>query len=515
MLKRILSIVICMLLAFSVFAGCGAEKADEGYPTETNIIDDSYRNWYEIFVYSYADSDGNGVGDIKGMTEKLDYIKELGYNGIWLMPIMPSPSYHKYDVTDYYSIDPQYGTLEDFEAFIDAAHERDIWVIIDLVVNHTSSEHPWFLDSLTSDSDHRQWYNWTDKRTTGYSSYRGDYSQYYECRFVDTMPDLNLDNPEVRQEIRNIMKFWLSDMDVDGFRLDAITSYYTGAPQKNTEFLSFINEESEKIKPGCFVVGEAWTDLVSIAGYYESGVDAFFCFPTSQQTGYIASVLSPTAKEPARSYEGVLTSIQDAFGEDAIQANFLGNHDTSRTGSFLPKVEKLKFAEGLLAMMSGGCFTYYGEEIGMCGSGDDPNKRIGMLWTTEDETTYNPPGTTNARYKYPGVAEQQADEQSIYNYYKHAMLLRNQNPEIARGVVKVHEYDDPYVSTIEKVWNDDSIAIVINFAEEEKVVTLNSADFNISKAVGELLVFEGSIGVENNNGVFTLTMPPYSILILD
>ncbi len=515
MIKRILSLLLCALLVFSLFAGCGKKETDEGYPTDTNIIDDSYRNWYEIFVYSYADSDGDGIGDIKGMTEKLDYIADLGYNGIWLMPIMPSPSYHKYDVTDYYSIDPQYGTLEDFEAFVTAAHERGIWVIIDLVVNHTSSEHPWFVDSVSSDSDYRDWYNWTDKSSSGYSSYNGDLSQFYECQFVNTMPDLNLDNEEVRQEICNIMEFWLTDMNVDGFRLDAVTSYYTGKPISNTEFLSFINEEAEKIKPGCFIVGEAWVDLVSISGYYESGVDAFFCFPTSQATGYIASLLGVLEKTPARSYEEALTAIQDAFGTDAIQANFLGNHDTARTGSFLLEEQKLKFAAGLLAMMSGGCFTYYGEEIGMCGAGDDPNKRIGMLWTTEDETTSTPPGTTSVKYKYPGVSEQLEDEQSILNYYKHAMLLRNQNPEIARGAVTVHDYEDAYVSTIEKTWNEDSIAIIINFSDEEKTVSVNGDDFNVTKAVGELLVSDVSVGVEENNGTFTLTMPGYSIIILD
>lgn len=514
MKKRILCLLLCAVLLFTLFAGC-KKTEEEGYPTETNIINDSYRNWYEIFVYSYADSDGNGIGDINGMTSKLDYIKDLGYNGIWLMPIMPSPSYHKYDVTNYYAIDPMYGTLEDFEKFIEEAHKRDIWVIIDLVVNHTSSAHPWFIDSLTSDSDYRDWYNWQEKGGVGYSTYGTDTSQYYEARFVSSMPDLNLDNEEVRAEIRNIMEFWLSDMDVDGFRLDAVTSYYTGAPQKSTDFLSFINEESEKIKPGCYIVGEAWTDLASIAGYYESGVDAFFCFPTAQSTGYIGTLLGSLAKEPARSYENALITLQNTFGEKTIQANFLGNHDTSRTGSMFPKEEKLKLAAGLLAMMSGGCFTYYGEEIGMRGSGEDPNKRIGMLWTTEDETTDAPPGTTSVKYKYPGVETQLTDELSILNYYKHAMLLRNQNPEIARGSVIVHEYDDPFVSTIEKVWNDDSIAIIINFSEEVKTVEINVDEFNVTKAVGELLVSDVCVEVEKGDGVFTLTMPAYSIIIFD
>jgi len=138
-----------------------------------------------------------------------------------------------------------------------------------------------------------------------------------------------------------------------------------------------------------------------------------------------------------------------------------------------------------------------------------------MLWTTEDETTDVPPGTTAVKYKYPGVETQLADELSILNYYKHAMFLRNQNPEIARGSVIVHPNDDPFVSTIEKVWNDDSIAIIINFSDTEKTVTVNSDEFNVTKAVGELLVSDVCVDVQNNGGIFTLTMPAYSIIIFD
>ncbi|MCM1081821.1 MAG: alpha-amylase family glycosyl hydrolase, partial [Muribaculum sp.] len=117
------------------------------YEHELNIIDDNYRNYYEIFVYSFYDSDGDGIGDLKGVTSKLDYIQDMGFNGIWLMPIMPSTTYHKYDVTDYYGIDPQYGTMADFDELVSECNKRGIKLILDLVLNHSSAQHEWFLNA--------------------------------------------------------------------------------------------------------------------------------------------------------------------------------------------------------------------------------------------------------------------------------------------------------------------------------------------------------------------------------
>lgn len=171
-------------------------------------------NWYEIFVYSFADGNGDRIGDFIGLKEKLPYLQSLHVDGIWLMPIHPSPSYHKYDVTDYCAIDPQYGTLADFQAFLAAAHEAGIKVILDLVVNHTSSEHPWFQAARASaDSPYRAYYNFSDTPKTGYNALPD--GTYFESRFVSTMPDLNLDNPQVRAEIEEIMRFWL-EMGVVG-----------------------------------------------------------------------------------------------------------------------------------------------------------------------------------------------------------------------------------------------------------------------------------------------------------
>ena len=182
--------LLCLLLsALLLLTLCPAAFAEGETPV----------NWYEIFVRSFRDSDGDGLGDLGGVTEKLDYIRSLGCEGIWLMPIMPSPSYHKYDVTDYYDIDPEYGTLADMRAMLAEAHARGMCVILDLPVNHCSSEHAWFQSAAADESSpFRGWFNWSSVPQSGFSECGG---VYYESRFVDTMPDLNLDNPAVREEI--------------------------------------------------------------------------------------------------------------------------------------------------------------------------------------------------------------------------------------------------------------------------------------------------------------------------
>ena len=149
MKKFFATILVLSLLLVSLvgLVACNPTEDEPSDSVELNIIDDSYRNWYEIFVHSFYDTDNDGIGDLNGVTAKLDYIKEMGFNGIWLMPIHPSPTYHKYDVKDYYAIDPDYGTLDDFKTLITEAHNRGIRVIIDLVVNHSSDQHPWFKEA--------------------------------------------------------------------------------------------------------------------------------------------------------------------------------------------------------------------------------------------------------------------------------------------------------------------------------------------------------------------------------
>ena len=475
------------------------------------------RNWYEIFVRSYYDSDGDGVGDLAGVTAKLDYIEDMGYNGIWLMPIMPSPSYHKYDVTDYKAVDPQYGTLEDMRALVAACHERGIALIIDMVLNHSSTEHPWFVaacDALRAgdlENPYVDYYCFTQKAAQKYIPVSGtDY--YYEEQFEGGhMPDLNLDSGAVFDEIRDIFTFWLTDVGVDGFRLDAVTSYYAGNTLKNVDCLAKIIAFAKEMKPGCYLVGEAWTGLTEIARYYESGVDSFFLFPAAQAEGYLARVIRARSK-PAVSYKGYMEDVRAAI-PDGLLAPFIGNHDTGRALVSIQgrsSVAKAKFAQGILNMMGGATFTYYGDEIGMVGSGDDPNKRLAMYWS-DGEMTQQPPGTTEIEYAYPSVEAQLNDPDSLLCYCRELNRLKLEHPAIAAGENEF-VYGDENVIIMKRVYKDETCYIAINFsAKQEAVVHLSQPDLAI---MGQLNPSGNVSGIVADASGASLTLTPYAIVIL-
>lgn len=498
-----------MLAALTAFACVSCSKSQQE-PVE--IIDDNYRNVYEIFVASFYDSDGDGCGDFNGITEKLDYIADMGYTGIWLMPIHRSPSYHKYDVIDYYSVDVRYGTMGDFENMVQEAHKRHINIIIDLVVNHTSNLNPWFLEAMKSHQQHTgsrydYWYNFSDYPQFGYAD--GGQGVYYEARFTESMPDLNLSNPEVRAEISNIMKFWL-DKGVDGFRLDATTSYYTDDIEGNVEFLSWLNSEAKRMKSDCYIVGEAWTSDTIISKFYQSGVDSFFHFSMAQGEGTLAQTVK--VAKPATSYKAALGTINRIAGEH-IPAVFLDNHDTDRiTGAIgRSKLNRLKFVYGLAGMTNGTLYTYYGTEIGMVGSRKDENKRIAMLWDSDDTSNLcrNPEGTTQAEYVYPGVKQQLKDKESLLNYHKTINYWRNKYGAIARGEITFHnEYMTTHQLVFEKIWNDQNICIVINFNENESItIDLSELDYT---SMEYICASEGKATFKNK----VITLPAYTIAIL-
>ena len=468
-------------------------------------------NWYEIFVRSFQDSNGDGIGDLQGVIDRLDYIGDMGYNGIWLMPVMPSPSYHKYDVTDYLNIDPEYGSLADMKRLVTEAHSRGIRIIIDLVLNHSSLYHPWFTAAASAleqgyDSSFTAYYNF--QRDPGTNRVQlGESGWYYEEQFAGGgMPDLNLDDPDVRTQISLIMEFWLKTMDVDGFRLDAVTSYYSGKAERNIEFLNWVKAEAERLKPGSYLVAECWEGLTTIARYYESDVDSFFLFPGSQAEGFIAQSLrgrSKRAEKFADRYQAVLDAIPGG-----LLAPFLSNHDTGRTIGSIQGRQNLpiaKFAEGVLNMMTGNVFTYYGEEAGMVGSGADPNKRLAMYWNDGDMTE-QPPGTTAIEYAYPSVDEQLADPDSLLNYCRklnHARLVYTMIPYGENGFV----YTNDDILLMRRTLDGESCLIAMNFSPKE---------------AGECPVPEGAaIGTDIETGAEsavlsagTLTLPPYAIVIL-
>lgn len=541
-LKKLL-VSFMALLSFITLVGCGEDpyageygKRIEEDLSTLNIIDDNYRNYYEIFVMSFCDSNFDTIGDLNGVIMKLDYLKDLGYNGIWLMPIHPSDSYHKYDVKDYYDVDKKYGTIEDLKKLIDECHKRDINIIIDLVLNHSSKSHPDFSKAcqaynkyingqvLTAEEekykDYYVFYKNQNDVPSNITAYKvgANYNFYYEANFSANMPEFNCDSPYVREEFKNIIKYYL-DMGIDGFRLDAVKYYYLDNDKKNIELLNYLNTYMKSINPDAYMVGECWSGSEVIKNYYTSGVDSFFNFSTSVSYGGTSGVINgpnPEGRGINRYYQSLLDNISIAL--NGIPAPFLDNHDMPRY-TYETNTQKNKFTFGLLAMMNGTIFSYYGDEVGLFGTNAgstniDQNVRIPIKWG--DFT--NPDcmvkfGQTVEYYPYPTVKEQLEDSNSILNYYKKVLLIRNQNPEIARGEIKLiaKDTDDLDYLFISKTYNGSEIGIVINFSQYNNLV-INPSEYGFSKVTGQIVIESSQYVGEQKNG--SIVMPPFSIVIL-
>lgn len=516
----------------------GAVSSDDSYPYyhDLNIIDDNYRTYYEIFVGSFYDSDGDGMGDLNGVTQKLDYLNDgkgggLGVTGIWLMPVMPSPSYHKYDVTDYYNIDPAYGTMDDFKNLVAECHKRGIKLIIDYELNHTSSQNPWFqaaTDYIVKNPEdptacpYFSYYNFTKGKPATGNYYRvGNTNWYYEAEFTSDMPDLNLDSSTVRDEIQKFTDFWLA-AGVDGFRLDAALHFYgaVGASDttKNIAFLNWFSDYCKTIKPDVYIVGEVWGNASTIAQYYQSDATSFFNFPFSQKDGFIADVLNRTglftsAQAYAKELYGWQLMMQSNNGK-AIDAVFLGNHDTDRAAEYFSGDElKTKMAAGMYLTMGGNAFIYYGEEIGMTGGGKDENKRRPMLWSVSDTAgmTNGPAGMTSPSYLYDALDQQIQESDSIYHYYQMAVRLRNENPEIARGTLEIlSDISDPDLYAVRKSYNGSQLILVYNISESAKTLELGKSQYGYSGLRGYLSANGEAVGLSGDE----LQLPPMSIAVL-
>ncbi len=500
MRKRLLCLLLLLTMAFPAAASAALPEV-------------SY-NWYEVFVYAYQDSNGDGIGDLNGLRQRLDYIADMGYNGIWLMPIMPSPSYHKYDVTDYKAIDPQYGTMDDFRALVAECHAKGIRLIIDLPINHTSTRHPWFLEAVQSiqkrdfESPYIGYYNFTETpRGNKFVKISGS-SWHYEEQFSGgNMPDLNLDSDAVKAELRDIVTFWLTDVGVDGFRLDAVTSYFAQDVKRNVAFLDELKAMCEAAKPGSFLVGEAWVGMTALADYFDSTVDSFFLFPAAQAEGFIVRSILGRSPNAGHFVTAMETIAAEMPGE--LMTPFLCNHDTGRTIGLLQArtlPDRAKFAEGVMGMMPGYTFTYYGEEIGMVGSGDDPNKRLPMYWNDGDMCALAP-GVTKVEYAYPGVDAQLADPESLLNYCRELNHLRLQIPLIALGE-NSFLYSDKNIVVMQREKDGESCVIVLNFnGKKAQTAPLPRESMEI---LYDLEVADGAAALDGAS----LTLPPYAIVVL-
>jgi len=528
-------------------------------PQEEAAAADPYGTCYEIFVYSFCDSDGDGTGDLNGVAQKLDYIgdgdadttDDLGCDRIWLMPVFPSPTYHKYDVTDYTAIDPAYGTMEDFEALLAACHERGIVLILDLPVNHTSSQHPWFMEAAAylqnlsegSEPDaeacpYVDYYHFSRTPADGYARLDeagldlpadGGSEWYYEARFWSGMPDLNLDSEAVRAELTAVMKFWL-DKGVDGFRLDAVTSYYTGDQQANIDFMSWLYTAAAAIREDVYMVGEAWAAQEIYAAYYESGIDSLFDFAFAGEEGIIASVVRGT--KPASAYVQALADEEALYDREAaaagengsawapVNAPFYTNHDMARSAGYYAYDDgsRTKLSGALNLLMTGCAYVYYGEELGMKGAGKDVNKRLPMYWSRDAGAGGMCDGPADAdavSMKFESYEEQKDDEMSVYRYYRQAIRLREQFPVIARGRTEVVDAccsrDIGTFLRTDAEGDYESVAIVINTSAYARQIDLRKC------AAGAYMNLAASLNVSEDEPIMagnTLTVPAFGVVVL-
>lgn len=498
------------------------------YEQELQIVDDNYRNYYEIFVYSFYDSDGDGIGDLNGVTQKLDYIQNMGFNGIWLMPVFQSTTYHKYDITDYMKIDSEYGSTEDMQNLIEECHKRGIRIILDFVMNHTSSQHLWFtqaceyLEQLPqgAEPDEKEcpyvgYYHFANEQKQDYYQVKNT-DWYYEGVFWSEMPDLNLENEQLRAELEQIASYWIG-MGIDGFRMDAAMHFEENDATTNTEILNWFYEYCLSQNPDFYMVSEVWANEAAIADYYASGTPSMFNFDLADKEGKLIKAARGTYKA-ANLVQSMLKYQTDFAAEnpDYIDAPFITNHDMGRVANALRNdSDDLKMAGGLLMTLSGNPFVYYGEEIGMSSAGTkDENKRLPFIWSDTDTAgmTKGPKdadaGITSA---FAGVEEQQADLDSILNYYKRALRLRNENPELARGTIEaVEALCDGHQAVITKTWEDSTIAVVYNTSDEAIEVKLTGSAIDFMAIRGYLTLHGEAITLENG----VLTMPAQSICIM-
>ncbi|OJT19585.1 alpha-amylase [Archangium sp. Cb G35] len=503
--------------------------------------DEWYRHavFYEIFVRSFQDSNGDGKGDLPGLISRLDYLNDgdpgtttdLGVDALWLMPVFDSPSYHGYDVVDYERIHPDYGTLEDFERLCAEAHRRGMRVILDLVLNHSSSQHPWFVESASSrTSAKRDWYQWNDTDpgwrqpwdlfSKGATWYERNGAYYYGV-FWSGMPDLNLKTPAVREEVKRIATFWLGK-GADGFRLDAARylietggglSGQADTPETHA-FWKELAAHVRSVKPDAVLVGENWTTTPLIATYYGStarvpGGDELplnFNFPLAEE------LLEAARTGDAADVTVKLAEMRSHYPAGVADAPFLTNHDQVRVATALGgKAGSLATAASLLLTLPGSPFLYYGEELGMANgtTHNDEAKRTPMAWDASAGagfTTGTPWFSFSPGAEHTHVAAQVNAPGSLLSRYRELIRARHASPALERGGLKLLTPTQGRAPTLAflRTVGDERVLVVHNLAD----VPLTAGPFELEGGSSEVLFADPSVGsLLRNGGGWSVTLP--------
>lgn len=459
---------------------------------------------YEIFVRSFQDSDDDGIGDFAGLTSRLDYLNDgdaatttdLGVDLLWLMPIHDSPSYHGYDVADYRAVEPDYGTDEDLDALLAAAHQRGIRVVADLVMNHSSSQHPWFADARTGAlAQHRDFYVWSDTaldwdRPWGPGpTWHADNGSYYYALFWEGMPDLNFANAAVQAEMTDVALHWLG-RGLDGYRLDAARYLVETGPAEGQADTSETHAYWRKLAKAidgqhedALLIGEVWTDNAIVTSYFGTSaqpeLDMNFDFDTA---GGVVDAVQSRSAVPARV---ALCARLDTYPSHGSAGTFLTNHDMRRLASRLDAAgaDGLRQAAAWLLTAPGTPWLYYGQEIGMrngSGGGDEA-KRLPMQWEpgvgvgfTQGVPWRSPQSMTEA----DTVAHQLEDAASLLSLHRTLIQLRRAHPALSLGsadrVGAEGSVGTPMA--LRRELDGDAWVLVFQFASEASTITLAAAD---------------------------------------
>ncbi len=433
---------------------------------------------YEVFVRSFRDGNGDGIGDLKGLIASLDYINDgnprsvrsLGARCLWLMPVMASPSYHGYDVSDYYRIAPDYGTNDDFKRLIAEAHRRGIRVLVDMVINHASSQWPPFQEALRDpQSKYRDWFRFAPAR--GPNNRWGNNNwhrsplrdEYYYGFFWRGMPDLDYTRPGALAEMKRVATFWLREMGADGFRLDAVKYLVEdGAVVEDTPgthaVLRDFAANVRAVKPGAFTIGEVFDSTGVLLTYYPDQLDAYFAFDVGD------SVIAGVRRGDARGVLAPVLRLQSALPATRW-APFLRNHDQPRTRTALGgDWGKARVASFLLLTLPGLPFVYYGEEIGMTGDKPDEHIRTPMAWSR----TAPHAGFSNATPWQPLSPDsleanvESRDGSALLAQYRTLIHLRSASPALSRGVLVPLDAGDPSVLAFLRRDEAETVLVVAN-----------------------------------------------------
>lgn len=475
---------------------------------------------YEAFVRSFMDSDGDGIGDLDGLASRLDYLNDgdpatdadLGIDLLWLMPVTESPSYHGYDVADYGRVEADYGGDAAFDRFVAEARRRGIRVVLDLVLNHSSSEHPWFVESAAGlSSARRDWYVWSPEKLDwqkpwgpGQTWFRKGDAWYYAL-FWQGMPDLNWRTPAVRDEMTAIAKAWVA-RGADGYRLDAVRylvedgpgAGQADAPDTHAHLRAFRAALAAE-RPDVLLVGEVWERTEVVAPYFGSSpsdeIGMLFDFDLAQ--ALVQGIRSGRAGTVRDALCGRLRG-WPAWG---AAGTFLTNHDMVRVAT---EVEAggpatLRLAAALLFGLPGTPWIYYGEEIGMRngGSGDDAAKRLPMQWAAGDGAGF----TTGAPWLEPAstavadtVAGQTASPDSLLSLYRRLVRARAAHPALRAGATRVARADPaaPSLLVVSRESGDDRLLLVFNLSGKPAAAAIAPDAVPAATAFADLLGGQGA-----------------------